>query len=107
MSRSGDMDKVWGGRTYVRPERHLTGSVFEGRIHSVDLAGAYFTSDMGEGRFKFGPCPYPISSVDVGAGPDAHDHANTPPTVGHRCLVQSYYDSAGTEKFWIIATWPA
>lgn len=102
----GDMERVFGGRRHERPEYHAAGRVFEGRIHSLDLAGAYFVPEGGS--FKFGPCPYPLAAVETASVGDhgSHDHGGTLPIVGHRCLVQSYFTAAGIEKFWIIATWP-
>lgn len=107
--RGSDIERVFGGVRHRPPDTHRTGSVFEGVIHSVDPKGAYFTvPDWDDGKHKFGPCPWPRTLLATSAVGDhgTHDHEGDAPTVGARCLVQSYY-KRGEELFWIVGWWPS
>jgi hypothetical protein len=78
-------------------------SFVEGECHSVTAEGMYFTIDgWDEGKYVFGPAPWPTSRVDL--GPDAHDHSETVPTAGDRVLV--LFLGGGVERPWVLGWWP-
>jgi len=90
----------------------------EGVILDVTSGGARFTvPDWDGGRHVFGPAPWPVSRVEptdhshsvshsMGGGPAetvTHDHAETRPARGARCLV--VFVGEGIERPWILGVW--
>lgn len=96
-------------------------SVAEGRVEEITSRGMTFTIPGWDGgRHVFGPAPWPASRVqpaDHGhsvtlsdgssttAASTQHDHAETIPTRGARCLVM--FLGSGVESPWVIGWWPA
>lgn len=78
-------------------------SYVEGQVFDVTPAGMRFTvKDWDDGKHAFGPAPWPMSRVEVAS---QHDHAETVPTRGTRCLV--LFLGGGIDRPWIIGVWPA
>lgn len=92
----------------------------EGVVDAVTAAGMTFTVPGWDGgRHLFGPAPWPVSRVEptdhghrvshtMGGGDAAtmrHDHVETVPARGARCLV--LFLGAGVEKPWVLGWWPA
>lgn len=104
MSRSArDVEAVLTGR---RPPVGQTSGPVEGRVHSVTADGLKFTlPDWDGGRLVFGPCPWPMSRVEaVSDGDGPHDHPETVPVAGWRCLV--VFVGAGIDRPWCVGLWP-
>lgn len=96
----------------------------EGEVWDVTAAGLTFTvREWDGGRHKFGPAPWPVSRVEPadhthsvsvsdtysGGGSGTaettqHDHVETEPRRGNRCLV--LFVGAGVERPWVLGWWP-
>lgn len=75
----------------------------EGTVVAVTPAGMTFrVKSWDGGKHVFGPAPWPMSRVESSGG---HDHAETLPAAGARCLVLFLGD--GISNPWVIGVWPA
>lgn len=75
----------------------------EGSIVAVTAAGMTFrVKDWDGGKHVFGPAPWPMSRVESASG---HDHLETTPSAGARCLV--LFLGSGIGNPWVIGVWPA
>jgi hypothetical protein len=104
------MDSLTQAILGVHPEPNppRAQGVVEGKVKNVDAKGLYFTvPDWDGGKFTFGPAPWPVSRVEPAvSGADApHDHAETKPSAGDRCLV--VFEGEGVSNPWCVGWWPA
>jgi hypothetical protein len=82
-------------------------SVFvEGVVKSVSAAGMKFTlPDLDDGKFEYGPAPYPRLVTLTTTTTDLHTHdvlpAGNQPVKGDRCL--AVFTGGGP---WVIGWWP-
>jgi hypothetical protein len=85
-------------------------TVVEGRVHSVTVAGMFFTvPTWDKGKHRFGPAPWPAATTDAGTyAPVPHSHTLLIPPAGARCLIL-FAPSDGGEigNPWCLAWWPA
>lgn len=85
----------------------LTDTHVEGKVHDVGPKGMRFTvPDWDGGKHVFGPAPWPMSRVQPASdGDPEHDHAETAPARGARCLV--LFIGGGIDRPWVLGWWPA
>lgn len=79
----------------------------EGSVVAVTAAGMTFrVKEWDGGKHVFGPAPWPMARVQpTNDGSGAHDHAETVPTAGWRCLV--LFLGEGISRPWVMGVWPA
>lgn len=86
-----------------RAAPELSDTHVEGKVHAVTAKGMTFTVPAWDGgKHVFGPAPWPMSRVEVAS---SHDHAETVPARGARCLV--LFIGGGIDRPWILGWWPA
>lgn len=81
-------------------DRHV-----EGEVYDVTPAGMRFTIKSWDGgKHVFGPAPWPMSRVEAASdGGPLHDHAETVPAPGARCLV--LFLGGGVDRPWVLGVW--
>lgn len=98
------LDAIIGHRSTGTSQAESNG-VVEGVIRDVTAAGCRFTiPDYDGGRHVFGPAPWSMSRVEPTGG---HDHPETGPPTGARCLVvfvPPTPDHPGLRP-WVVAWW--
>lgn len=91
---------------YRSPRASIAGdqnTFVEGSVVSITAAGLTFrVKEWDGGKHVFGPAPWPMSRVESAS---AHDHAETKPSAGDRCLV--LFLGSGISNPWVIGVWPA
>lgn len=89
---------------YRSPGRSQNQDTFvEGSVVAATPNGVTFrVKNWDDGRHLFGPAPWPLSRVESAGG---HDHVETPPLAGWRCLV--LFLGEGISNPWVIGVWPA
>lgn len=70
-----------------RPRRPIEG-VHDGRVHSVDGATVMLLlPDFDNGRYTYGPAPWPAGTTDAWSPTDSHRHDLPTPEPGWWCAV--------------------
>lgn len=79
----------------------------EGTVVAITAKGMTFrVKDWDGGKHVFGPAPWPMSRVESASdGDPSHDHAETKPAAGWRCLI--LFLGEGISNPWVIGVWPA